>query len=86
LAPPYDPEAKDDRGNKLPEPIYSIYHRRARARVFMALKEWDKALPDAEFVVENLLGTANHISRSTPELIEAEALRDEILRLSKAKS
>jgi hypothetical protein len=52
----------------------------------MALKEWDKALPDAEFVVENLLGTANHISRSTPELIEAEALRDEILRLSKAKS
>jgi hypothetical protein len=86
LAPPYDPEATDDRGRKLPEPIYSIYHRRARARVFMALKEWDKALADAEFVVQNLLGSANHISLRTPELNESEALRDEILRLSKAKT
>lgn len=86
LAPPYDPEAKDERGHKLPEPKYSLYHLRARARVFMALKEWDKALPDAEFVVANLLATANHLSMRTKELNEAESTRDEILRLSKAKT
>jgi len=85
LAPPYDPEATDDRGNKPPEPKYSIYHLRARARVFMALKEWDKALTDAEFVVGNLLATANHLSLRSPELNESEALKDEILRLSKAE-
>jgi hypothetical protein len=86
LAPLYDPEATDERGHKLPEPKYSIYHLRARARVFMALKEWDKALTDVEIVVANLLGTANHIALRTPELNESEALRDEILRLSKAKT
>jgi hypothetical protein len=78
LAPPYDPEAKDDRGRKLPEPKYSLYHLRARARVYMALKQWDKALSDAEFVVQQLLGAAGGMSLRTDELDESEALRDSI--------
>jgi hypothetical protein len=86
LAPPYDPEAKDDRGRKLPEPKYSMHHLRARARVYMALKQWDKALADAEFVVQQLLGAAGGMSQRTPELDESEALRDDILRLSESKS
>jgi len=78
LAPPYDPEAKDERGRKLPEPKYSMYHLRARARVYMALKQWDKALADAEFVVQKLLGAAGGMSLRTDELDESEALRDQI--------
>ncbi|MFU8892091.1 MAG: hypothetical protein ACNA8L_00540 [Luteolibacter sp.] len=85
IAPPYDPDARDERGRKLPEPKYSLYHIRARARVNLALKEWDKALTDAEFVVQQLLGAAGGMSLRTPELDESEALRDEIRTLSKAK-
>ncbi len=76
LAPPYDPEAVDERGRKLKKPKYSMHHIRARARVYMALKEWDKASADADFVVQQLLGAAGGMSLRTPELDESEALRD----------
>ncbi len=78
LAPPYDPAAVDDRGKKLPIPKHSLPHLRARARVYMALKEWDKALADAEEVVARQLGTDGGMSLRTEELDASEALRDEI--------
>lgn len=78
LAPPYDPEAKDERGRQLPVPKYGVAHLRARGHVYMALKQWDKALTDAEAVVEKLLAAAGGMSLRTDELDEAEALRDEL--------
>ncbi|MCH7226280.1 hypothetical protein [Haloferula sp. A504] len=78
LAPPYDPEAVDEKGRKLPEPKYSLPHLRARARVYMALQEWEKALADAEVVFQAELGKAGGMSLRTKELDEAEALRDSI--------
>ncbi len=78
LAPPFDPEAVDERGRKLRKPSISLSHLRARARVYIALKEWDKALADAEEVVARQLGTDGGMSLRTPELDESEALRDEI--------
>jgi hypothetical protein len=81
LAPPYDPEAVDERGRKLRKPKYSLPHLRARARVYMALEEWEKALADAQKVYDSELGKAGGMSIRTDELDEAEAFRDEILRL-----
>jgi hypothetical protein len=81
LAPPYDPEAVDDRGRKLRKPNYDLAHLRARARVYMALEEWDKALADAEQVVERQLSAAGGMSLRTDELDQSEALRDRIREL-----
>ncbi len=79
LAPPFDPNAVDAKGRKLPKPTYSLAHLRARARVYMALKEWDKALADAEEVVQRQLGTDGGMSLRTDELDASEQLRDSIL-------
>lgn len=84
LAPPYDPEAVDERGRKLRKPKYSLPHLRARARVYMALKQWDKALADAEVVLKIQLGAAGGMSLRTDELDESEALRDSILKHMKS--
>ena len=79
LAPPFDPKAVDERGRPLKKPEIGLPHLIARARVYMALKEWDKALADAEEVVQRQLGTDGGMSLRTPELDEAERLRDSIL-------
>jgi len=79
LAPLYDPEAVDDRGRKLKAPTHSLAHLRARAQVYMALKDWDNALADAEEVVERQMATDGHMSLRTTELDDAEALRDSII-------
>jgi tetratricopeptide (TPR) repeat protein len=79
LAPQYDPNALDAKGRKIPKPpAYSLSHLRARAQVYMALKEWDKALVDAEEVVQRQLGTDGGMSLRTDELDESERLRDTI--------
>ena len=78
LAPLYNPEAVDAKGRKLPKPVQHLAHVRARARVYMALKEWDKALADAEEVVQRQIGTDGGMSLRTDELDESEALRDAI--------
>jgi hypothetical protein len=83
LAPPFDPEAVDERGRKLRKPQIGLAHLRARARVYMALGEWDKALADAEEVVQSQLGTDGGMSLRTDELDEAEKLRDEIKAAAK---
>lgn len=49
----------------------------------MALKEYDKALADAEEVVQRQLGTDGRMSLRTQELDVSEALRDSILKLRK---
>jgi hypothetical protein len=85
LAPPFDPKAVDDRGRPLKKPQYGLAHLSARARVYMALKEWDNALADAEEVVQRQLGTDGGMSLRTDELDEAEKLRGTILEL-RAKS
>jgi hypothetical protein len=81
LAPAFDPNAVDAKGHKLPKPTLSLSHLRARARVYMALKEWDNALADAEEVVQRQLGTDGGMSLRTDELDESEALRDKLIQL-----
>jgi hypothetical protein len=49
----------------------------------MALKQWDKALADAEEVVQRQRGIGGGMSLRTAELDEAEALRNSILELLK---
>jgi tetratricopeptide (TPR) repeat protein len=86
LAPPFDPNAVDAKGRKLPKPpATSLAHLRARARVYMALKEWDKALADAEEVVQRQMGTDGGMSLRTDELDASELLRDTIKEI-RAKS
>ena len=47
----------------------------------MALKQWDKALADAEEVVQRQRGIDGGMSLRTAELDEAEQLRDSIVKL-----
>jgi len=81
LAPPFDPQAVDNRGRPLKKPQVSLSHLVARARLYVALKEWDKALADAGEVVQRQLGTDGGMSLRTDELDEAEQLKDTILKL-----
>lgn len=82
LAPPFDSNAVDAKGRKLPKPpAHSLSHLRARAQVYMALKDYDKALADAEEVVQSQLGTDGGMSLRTDELDASELLRDKILEL-----
>jgi len=86
LAPVPDPNAVDERGRKLSPPVHSLPHLRARARVYAAFKEWDKALADAEEVVSRQINTDGSLSLRTEELDESEALRDEIRNLGNARA
>ncbi len=81
LAPPYDPEAVDERGRKPKKPEYNLAHLRARARVYMALKDYKAALADMEEVVSRQIGNDGGMSLRTKELDDAEKLRDEILEM-----
>jgi hypothetical protein len=85
IAPPYDPNAVDHRGRKLQKPEYNLAHLRARARVFLALKQYDIALADAEEILTRQRDINAVLSIHTPELAEAKALKEEILRLMPAK-
>ena len=80
LAPPFDSNAVDAKGRKLPKPTISLAHLRARAQVYMALKDYDAALVDAEQVVQLQLGTDGGMSLRTDELDKSEALRDEVIK------
>ena len=86
LAPPFDPNAVDAKGRKLPKPPeISLSHLRARAKVYLALKDYDKALADAEEVVARQLGTDGGMSLRTDELDASEELRDQILKVRAAQ-
>jgi hypothetical protein len=86
FAPPFDPAAVDAKGRPLKKPTENIAHLRARARVYMALKEWDKALADAEEAVKLQLSTDGGMSLRTKELDASEALRDQIKALKSPAS
>ena len=51
----------------------------------MALKDYDKALADAEEVVERQLGTDGGMSLRTDELDASQELRDQLLKLRDPK-
>lgn len=82
LAPPYDPNAVDEKGRKLKKTEQHIAHVRARVRVFMALKDYDKALADAEEIYSRQYAADSGMSQRTKQLDEAEKLRDEIRMLT----
>jgi hypothetical protein len=79
LAPPFDPEAVDEKGRKLKKPEVALYHLRARARVYAAMQDLDAALADAEEVVQRQMAIDGGMSLRTAELDEAEQLRDRII-------
>jgi hypothetical protein len=81
LAPPYDPEAVDERGRKPKKPEPNLAYLRARARVYMAQKDYKAALADMEEVVSRQIGNDGGMSLRTKELDDAEKLRDEILEM-----
>lgn len=74
IAPPFDPEAVDERGRKLKKPVYNYMHIRARAKTYVALEDWDSALVDAEEVANFLTSKGGWMSMRPVELDEAEQL------------
>ncbi|MEK6238986.1 MAG: hypothetical protein N2C14_30085, partial [Planctomycetales bacterium] len=78
LAPPEDSEPEVDPKHKAKKPVFSHAHLRSRARVYMALKDWDAALQDADEVVKRQTAIDGGMSLRTDELNEAEALRDAV--------
>ncbi len=85
LAPPHDPNALDANGQPVKKPRYRLSHLRARARVYMALGEWEKALADAEEVYAKQFASDEGMSLRTDQLLSDEALRNEIADKAKAK-
>ena len=74
IAPPFDPEAVDERGRKLRKPVYNYVHIRARAKTYVALENWEAALADAEEVANFLTSKGGWMSMRPVELDEAEQL------------
>ncbi len=72
LAPPFDPEAVDEKGRKLKKPVYNYAHLRARARVYLALGNREAALADAEEVLDFLTTKGGWMSMRPEGLDEAE--------------
>lgn len=86
LAPVFDPEAVDERGRKLKKPVIDPSHLRARARVYLAMGEYDKALADAEEVAQEQMRVEGWMSLRTNQLDEDEAFRDEVKMKAEAAS
>jgi tetratricopeptide (TPR) repeat protein len=72
LAPPFDPEAVDEKGRKLKKPVHNYIHLRARARVYQALGDQAAALTDAEEVLKFLTTKGGWMSMRPEGLDEAE--------------
>ncbi|MGB0766620.1 MAG: hypothetical protein ACPGYV_02795 [Phycisphaeraceae bacterium] len=53
-------------------------HLRARAKVYMAMEQWQQAAEDIEAVYLEVFKTAGSLSMNTEELLETEKLRDAI--------
>jgi tetratricopeptide (TPR) repeat protein len=80
LAPPPGSEPLDAKGRPIKNPPAGLAHLRSRARVYMALGEWENALADAEELVQRETDISGGLSMRTDALDEAEELRDRILR------
>ncbi|MGB0596179.1 MAG: hypothetical protein ACPGLY_05785 [Rubripirellula sp.] len=83
LAPPFDPEAVDEKGRKLKKPVFNYVHLRARARVYAALKNWNAALADAEEAVQFLTAKGGWMSMRPDDLDQAEVLLADIRKRQK---
>jgi hypothetical protein len=77
IAPPFDPDAKDDKGRPKPKAAVSLPHLRSRGRVYAALGQWDAALADAEEVFSQQTAIDGSLSQRSATLDEAERFRDE---------
>lgn len=86
LAPPFDPEAVDAKGRKLKKPEYPLAHLRARARVYLAMREWDKALSDALEVAKRKMQKDGWMSLRTEQLDEDEAFLEQVRQAKAAAS
>jgi len=80
LAPPPGSEPLDAKGRPIKNPPAGLAHLRSRARLYMALGEWENALADAEELVQRETDISGGLSMRTDALDEAEELRDRILR------
>jgi hypothetical protein len=81
FAPETPPVSTDPKKKNIKPAPPSTEHLRARARVYLALKDYEKALADAEEVVKRQFGTDGGMSMRTEELDEAERMRNSILEL-----
>ena len=80
LAPPLGSESADPRGRQPKQKPISRAHLRARALVYLALEDWDRALADAEALVDAETASSGGLSMRTQALDDAESLRARILR------
>jgi len=71
-------EDADAPNNWKPKPI-STPHLRSRAKVYVAIEEWDAALADAEQVYLAVNSKAGWLSMRTAEIEEAEKLKATII-------
>jgi hypothetical protein len=82
FAPPEIPEPEEEKKKPVMKSgSPSLPHLRSRARVSMALKQWDAALADAEELVDRKTARDASLSLRTDELDEAEQLRDTIVEM-----
>jgi hypothetical protein len=68
-----------------PKPV-NLPHLMSRARVYYALKEYDKALVDVEACISRQIGTDGGMSMRTKTLDDAEAFRDKLRELLGTKN
>ena len=78
LAPHQDPNAVDAKGRPLKQAEQLMSHLRARAQVYVALKDWDKALADAEHICGLRARMDADMSERSEQLGKDEAFRDQI--------
>lgn len=72
FAPTEPPVSTDPKKKNVKLPPPSLAHLRARAHVYLAMKEYDKAIADAEEVLSQERATAAGMSMRTQALAEAE--------------
>ena len=78
FAPRAEPESADSKKKTKPTPI-SIPHRRSRAKVYMAMQDWENALEDIQETYLQVNSKAGWLSMRTAELEKTEKLKAEIL-------
>jgi hypothetical protein len=80
FAPPEPPVSTDPKKKNIKPTPPSTEHLRARARVYLAMKEYDKALADAEEVLSRQKATDGGMSLRSKELGVIEKLVEEIYK------
>lgn len=81
FAPTEPPVSNDPKKKNIKLPPPSLAHLRARAMVYLAAKEYEKALADAQEVLNQERATAGGMSLRTQALVDAETLLSKIKQL-----